>query len=263
MGKEFSLSKMQDLILHGYCENYLPRIPDNSIDMILADLPFGVTKNVWDTPIPFEFLWPHYERITTENAAIILFGQEKFSAKAILSNEKLHRYNLIWKKGDRTTGFLNANRQPLRNHEDIIVFYKRQPIYNPQMEIGEPVHSSGRRLKGNLSSNYGEFKDVRKVRGNLKYPRSILTFDKPHPSFHPTQKPVLLCEYLIKTYTNEGALVLDNTMGVGTTCKAAANTGRHYFGMEAGNVPAFLLQDLLCSYGRCIRNSYPYIPSLL
>lgn len=210
----------------------MPKAPSDSVGMILADLPYGKTKNSWDKPIPWEFLWEQYYRIAIKNAAIVLFGQDKFTANAIVFNAKHHRYNWIWKKGERTTGFLNANRMPLRNHEDIMVFYQKLPIYNPQMTIGEPSHSPGTRHKSNKTSNYGLFDDIRKEGTELKYPKSILNFEKPHPSVHPTQKPIPLGEYLIKTYTEPGMIVMDNTMGIGTFCKAAKNTGRKYFGID-------------------------------
>lgn len=226
------MAQLQDKYIHGICQDYLPIMPDACADMIYGDLPWGFTKNSWDKVIPFEYLWPHYMRIAKPNAAIIITGLGKFSARAVLSNEKYYRYNLVWQKGDRTTGFLNANRQPLRNHEDMMLFYKLQPVYNPQMVPGEKIHSSGRRSKSNKSSNYGMYNDIREVKDNLKYPKSIFTFDKPHPPIHPTQKPVPLLEELIKTYTNPGALVVDITAGVGSICKAAENTGRHYFAVE-------------------------------
>lgn len=222
-----------DKIFYGDCQLIMPsEIPNNFVDMILVDLPYGMTKNSWDKPIPFDFLWREYYRIAKENAAIILFGQDKFTARAIVSNEKDHRYNLIWKKGERTTGFLNANRMPLRNHEDLAVFYRKLPIYNPQMTIGPSSHSPGTKRKSNKTSNYGLFDDVRKAGTELKYPKSIINFEKPHPAIHPTQKSIPLCEWLIETYTDPGMVVMDNTMGIGTTCKAAKNTGRKYIGIE-------------------------------
>jgi len=220
-------------IYFGDCLDIMNDIDDKSIDMILCDLPYGKTKNKWDSIIDLDKLWKHYKRIIKNNGAIVLFGQDKFTAKVMLSNEKMHRYNLIWKKGERISGFLNANRQPLRNHEDIMVFYKKLPVYNPQMVYGEKSHSRG--TKGKIvNNNYGKyyFKEGDTKNGNWKYPKSILNFDRPHPPIHPTQKPVDLCEWLIKTYTNEGDLVLDNTMGIGTTCIAAKNTNRKYIGIE-------------------------------
>lgn len=213
-------------------------IPDKSVDMILCDLPYGVTaKNKWDTIIPFEPLWKQYKRIAKENAAIVLFGQDKFTAECILSNKNMHRYNLIWKKV-LPTGFLNANRMPLREHEDIMVFYSKLPIYNPQKYKGEYCHKKGK-VVGKMAdtqfknNNYGNFKCVETV-WNMKFPTSVLEFAKPHPSIsmHPTQKPVALLEYLIKTYTNENDTVLDNCMGSGSTGVACVNTNRNFIGIE-------------------------------
>jgi len=196
-----------------------------------------MTKNNWDSVIDLDRLWEQYKRIIKDNGAIVLFGQSKFSAKLMLSNERMHRYNLIWKKGERTSGFLNSKRQPLRNHEDILVFYKKQPTYNPQFSYGKPLHGKGVKYlnEQGVNNNYGKYDttipETRKGT-TQKYPKSVLNFEKPHPSIHPTQKPVKLCEWLIKTYTNENEIVMDNTMGVGTTCMAAKNTNRRFIGIE-------------------------------
>lgn len=214
-------------------------IPDKSIHMILCDLPFGTTKNKWDSIIPLDQLWEHYERIIRDDGIIILFGQDKFTARVMLSNEKMHRYNLIWHKGDRGSGFLNAKRMPLRNHEDIMIFYKKLPTYNPIFTEGRPLHGMGSKFKeGNLkNNNYGEFSSEKNPSANRagdtkKYPKSVLFFNKPHPPIHPTQKPVALFEYLIKTFSNEGDIVLDNCMGSGTTAVACINTNRNFIGFE-------------------------------
>lgn len=218
----------------GDCLELMSELPDASIDMILCDLPYGVTKNKWDSVIPLDKLWEQYKRITKPNAAIVLFADGMFEANLMLSNPKWWRYNLVWDKV-LTSGFLNANRMPLRSHEEICVFYQKQPTYNPQKTVGDKNHSKGR-PKENANENYGEygFVDNSDQLGNLKHPKSILTFPKPHPSItvHPTQKSQELCEWLIKTYTNEGDVVLDPCMGSGTTCIAAKNTGRHYIGFE-------------------------------
>ena len=218
------------------CLEGMKRIPNESIDMILCDLPYEKTKNKWDTMIPFKPLWEQYERVIKPTGAIVLFGQDKFTAKLMLSNEKLHRYNLIWDKV-MTSGFLNANKMPLRSHEDICVFYKKLPTYNPQKVIGKKNHSRGGQngvVKNN--KNYGDYahKDNSDELGSLKHPKSILTFAKPHASacIHPTQKSVELCEWLIKTYTNEGETVLDNCMGGFTTAVACIKTNRNYIGYE-------------------------------
>ncbi len=220
------------------CLEGMKLIADKSIDMILCDLPYGVLnkpKNKWDSVIPFEDLWKQYNRIIKDNGAIVLFGQGMFTADLMKSNEKMWRYNLIWKKADRISGFLNANRQPMRNHEDIIVFYKKQPTYNPQFTYGHtPSHKKGKIGIQNETNNcYGEF-EVFETRdyGDRKFPKSVIEFDREHPPVHPTQKPVALCEWLIKTYTNENELVLDNCMGSGSTAIACVNTNRQYIGFE-------------------------------
>ena len=214
----------------------MQEIPEKNIDMILCDLPYGVTaKNKWDNVIPFEPLWKEYMRIIKEHGAIVLFGQDKFTAECMLSNKKMHRYNLIWDKV-LTSGFLNANRMPLREHEDIMVFYNRLPTYNPQKVKGNPCHSKGK-VVGDMNdiqvqnNNYNNFLCVDTV-GNMKFPTSILKFPHPSKSIHPTQKPVELLEYLIKTYTNEGNVVLDNCMGSGSTGVACVNTNRSFIGIE-------------------------------
>ncbi|KRN10858.1 DNA-methyltransferase [Liquorilactobacillus mali] len=236
MSNKYALQK-------GDCLEVMQKIPNGSIDMILCDLPYGkVTHNKWDSIIPFDELWKEYKRVIKENGAIVLFGQNAFSAKLILSNERMYRYTLVWDKV-RTTGFLNANRMPLRKHEDILVFYKKLPIYNPQMtEGGEPSHSRGKKWenKGNSMDNskvYGSYdhKNYTKAQdSNMKYPTSIVTVSNivNKDRLHPTQKPVELLEYLIKTYTNENDLVLDNCMGSGSTGVACLNTSRRFLGIE-------------------------------
>jgi len=220
------------------CLEGMKRIPDGSIDMILCDLPYGVTKNKWDSVIPLDELWKHYKRVIKENGAIVLFGQGLFTARLMFSNEKWYRYNLIWEK-DRPSGFLNAKRMPLRSHEDIVVFYKRLPTYNPQFWEGKPLHGMGSKFReGQLeNNNYGEFDShknpsAKREGDTKKYPRSVLSFKKEHPPIHPTQKSVELVGWLIKTYTNKGETVLDNCMGSGTTAIACLNTNRKYIGFE-------------------------------
>lgn len=208
-------------------------IEDKTVDCIITDLPYNVTKNKWDIAIPFDELWKEYERIIKDNGAIILFGQGLFTAKLMLSNEKLFRYNIIWDK-EMLTGHLNAKRMPMRQHEDICVFYKKLPTYNPQMTLGKPNHGKGNPKKL-TNNNYGAFKHVEnKELDGKKYPTSIIKIPKVHASktVHPTQKPIELLEYLIKTYTNETDIVLDSCMGSGTTALAAINTNRAYIGFE-------------------------------
>ena len=214
------------------------QLPDNSVDMILCDPPYGQTaRNKWDVILSTDQMWKEYRRVAKNNAAITLFSNGMYTANLMISNQQEWRYNLVWNKVI-PSGFLNAKRMPLRNHEDICVFYRKLPAYNPQMTIGNKVHSRGKavgKLQSQVSrnTNYRELKVVT-TEGNLKYPVSILVFSKPHPSItiHSTQKPVALFEYLIKTYTNEGAVVLDNCMGSGTTAIACLNTNRHYIGYE-------------------------------
>ena len=205
--------------------------------MVLCDLPYGLTQNKLDIRIPFEPLWEQYKRITKDNAAIVLFAQGLFFVDLVQSNRKMYRYDLVWDKC-LVSGFLNANRMPLRQHEQIAVFYKKQPTYNPQMSIGKPLHSKGKNYskKDIVNNNYGEFHATDDDRAGCteKYPTSIVKVAKPHPSVavHPTEKPVALLEYLIKTYSNDGDVILDNCMGSGSTGVACVNTGRSFVGIE-------------------------------
>lgn len=216
------------------CLNGMATINPRSIDMILCDLPYGQTsRNKWDVVIPFDKLWEQYERIIKPKGAIVLFANGMFTADLMHSNRKLWRYNLVWEK-TTPTGFLNANRMPLRKHEDICVFYKSPPTYNPQKSTGHtPVHSYTKHTSD--GTNYGETNlGVSGGGSTERFPTSILTFatDKQKSAIHPTQKPVALLEYLIKTYTNEGETVLDNCMGSGSTAIAAINTNRNFIGFE-------------------------------
>lgn len=220
----------------------MQRIPDKSVDMVLCDLPYEVlnksNKNAqWDRLLPFDKLWEQYERVIKDNGAIVLFAQGMFTAQLMMSNPKLWRYNLVWDKV-LTSGFLNAKRMPLRSHEDICVFYKELPTYNPQMQEGNPLHSKGvaykeKEITNNCYGSLGATEDSRKG-STEKYPTSIVRFQKPHPSIavHPTQKPVALLEYLIKTYSNEGDTILDNCVGSGSTMVACVNTKRNGIGIE-------------------------------
>lgn len=233
---------MIDIKLYkGDCLIEMQNIPDKKIDMILCDLPYEVLhKNnphaKWDRKISFDRLWEQYNRIIKDNGAIVLFAQGMFTAELMMSNPKMWKYNLVWDKINRPTGFLNANRQPLRIHEDICVFYKMQPTYNPQFTYGEKSHSRGKcgnGIGGGKNRCYGEFKQTEAVLTNEKYPNSIIKAPKEHKNFfHPTQKPVALLEYLIKTYSNEGEYILDNCMGSGSTGVACINTKRNFIGIE-------------------------------
>ena len=224
-------------LLQGDCLELMKDIPDKSIDLILCDLPYGTTRNSWDEVISFDKLWAQYNRIIKDNGAILLFAQGKFYVNLVSSNMKMFRYDLVWDK-ELVSGFLNAKRMPLRRHEQVAVFYKHLPTYNPQFTQGKPLHSKGTayQTKELTNNNYGDFKatDDDRAGSTEKYPTSIMKFQKPHPSVcvHPTQKPVALLEYLIKTYTNEGDTVLDNCMGSGSTGVACQNTNREFIGME-------------------------------
>ena len=236
-------------LICGDCLEEMKSIADKSVNMVLCDLPYGTTRNKWDTVIPFDDLWSHYNRIVKDNGAVVLFGQDKFTAKLTLSNERNHRYNLVWDKCLKS-GFLNANRMPLRQHEDVCVFYKKLPTYNPQKVDGEKSHSRGKKpMECFQNNNYGKFESVdnSEIHGNKKFPSSILKFEKPHPSVtvHPTQKPVELLVWLIKTYTNEGDLVLDNTMGSGSTGLACMETNRRFIGIEQNESYFRIAQDRL------------------
>ena len=219
------------------CFDIMPMIEDKSVDAIIADLPYGTTQNKYDIVLPFNKLWEQYERIIKDNGAIILFGQGLFFIDLVNSNRKLFRYDMVWDK-QLTSGFLNANRMPLRVHENIAVFYKKQPTYNPQYVEGKPLHSKGKSYlnKEQKNQNYGKFKmtDDSRAGSTQKHPKSILSFQKPHPSKaqHRTEKSIESLEWLIKTYTNENGVVLDNTMGSGTTGIACVNTDRQFIGIE-------------------------------
>ena len=275
-------------LYNGDCLEVMKEIPSKSIDMILCDLPYQVTKNKWDIIIPMsdyviindevlekdkfylqqfmkgltkkeidktwkenkqEGLWSHYNRIIKDNGAILLFGQDIFSAQLINSNLKMYKYKWFWKK-DRPSGFLNAKKMPLKDVEEILVFYKKCPIYNPQFWEGIPLHGMGTKYKeGNLgNNNYGKFASHTNPSANRegdtkKCPRQVLEFKRPHPPIFPTQKPVDLCEYLIKTYTNEGDLVLDNCMGSGSTGVACKNLNRRFIGIELNSETFNLAKD--------------------
>ena len=229
-------------LINGDCLEEMKKIPDGSVDMILCDLPYNVlnkgNKNAsWDRLLPFDQLWEQYNRIIKDSGAIVLFAQGMFTAQLMMSNPDMWRYNLIWDKM-LVSGFLNAKKMPMRSHEDILVFYKSLPTYNPQMTKGQPLHGKGTSYmcKDITNNCYGDIKGAEDDRKGStdKYPTSIVRFQKPHPScsVHPTQKSVELCEWLIKTYTNEGETILDNCMGSGTTGVAAINTDRNFIGIE-------------------------------
>lgn len=227
---------MKDIELwQGDCLKLMNNIPDKSVDCIITDLPYGSTQCKWDTIIPFEPLWKQYNRVIKDNGAIVLFGTEPFASHLRLSNLKNYKYDWIWDKV-KGTGFLNAKKQPMRNHELISVFYKKQCTYNPQKTYGHKMKKSYR-SKDLQTEVYGEMKNDYTYESTQRYPRSIQVFstDTQNSSLHPTQKPVALIEYLIKTYTNEGEVILDSCAGSMTTGVAAINTHRKVICIENDN----------------------------
>jgi site-specific DNA-methyltransferase (adenine-specific) len=222
-------SSAYQLIL-GDCLEAMWQIPDGSVDMILCDLPYGTTRCAWDAVIPFEPLWEQYRRVIKPNGAIVLTAAQPFTTALIASNLDWFKYCWVWDKVG-SVGFLNAKLRPLVRHEDIVVFYQQQPTYNPQMRTGVRRMKGGRKDKEDQV--YGNCA-WEAVESDQYYPTSILEVSNASKTdrVHPTQKPVALFEYLIRTYTNPGDLVLDNTMGSGTTVVAALNTGRRAIGIE-------------------------------
>lgn len=222
----------QNTIYNMDCLEGMKHIPNKSVDMILCDLPYGTTNCSWDVIIPFEDLWEQYKRIIKDNGAIVLTASQPFTTKLISSNLKWFRYEWIWKKGNHTTGFQNANRMPLKNHENICVFYRKLPTYNPQ----GIMHIKPKQVKKNpaaqILAKRNETLNKTHIVRRTNYPKSILDFPRESKTFHPTQKPTDLFEYLIKTYTHEGEVILDNCMGGFTTAIAADNTNRNWIGFE-------------------------------
>lgn len=217
------------------CLEGMKRIPDKSVDMILCDLPYGTTRNKWDSIIPLDLLWEQYRRIIKDNGAIVLTAQTPFDKVLGVSNLKMLKYEWIWRK-NKATGHLNAKKMPMKEHENILVFYKKLPTYNAQGLRKKEVPTLNKGCRGNKKegaggTNYGKSnKDA--IQTHSGYPKDILEFNVDMKPIHPTQKPVSLFEYLIKTYTNERETVLDNCMGSGTTAIACLNTNRNFIGFE-------------------------------
>ena len=227
------------------CIETMKLIPDGSVDMILCDLPYGMTQNQWDSYIPLEDLWECYKRIIKPNGAIVLTSQGLFTAKLIMSQPSLYKYKWVWEKS-KPTNFLNAKKQPLRKHEDVCVFYKKQPTYNPQMTPGEPYDKGVR--KNQLSGSYGDFQPVHVCSEGERYPTDIIYFKTAESEgevVHPTQKPVELGRYLVRTYTNPGDVILDNTCGSGSFLVAALMEGRNFIGIEKNEDVALFKKDTL------------------
>ncbi len=221
-------------LFEGDCLDLLPKLPEDSVDLILCDLPYGTTQNKWDSVIDLDRLWHEYRRILKPNGAVVLSAQGVFTAKLILSNESWFKYKIVWEKS-KPTNFLNAKKQPLRKHEDICVFYQKPPTYNPQMKSGKPYDKGIR--KNQLSGSYGDFSPVHVKSTGQRYPSDIIYFKTAESEpgrnvWHPTQKPVDLGRYLVRTFTNEGDVVLDNAFGSGSFLLAAALEKRRFVGME-------------------------------
>lgn len=222
---------MINQIYCGDCLEIMPSLPDKSFDMILCDLPYGTTENSWDSVIPLDELWLEYNRLIKDRGAIVLTAQTPFDKVLGASNLQLLRYEWIWMKSNGT-GFLNAKRMPLKIHENVLVFYKSLPTYNPQKTSG---HKPVNRYKKHSSdgSNYGKTAIGTEGGGQTdRYPVDVLYYPRDKERYHPTQKPVALFEYLIRTYTNEGDVILDNCIGSGTTAVAAAGCSRNFVGIE-------------------------------
>ena len=219
-------------LMQGDCLELMKNIPDQSVDMILTDPPYGATACKWDSVIPFEPMWAELKRIIKPNGAIVLFGAEPFSSLLRCSNIKDFKYDWVWEKS-KATGFLNSKRQPLRAHEIISVFYSKPPTYTPQMTEGV-AYNKGVRKEQTQNDVYGSFDQVEVKSDGLRFPRSVQYFKtaESEGSFHKTQKPVALLEYLIKTYTQEGETVLDFTFGSCSTGVACLNTNRKFLGIE-------------------------------
>lgn len=249
-------------LMHGDCLELLQKVPTGSVDLILADLPYGTTMCAWDSVIPLTWhikyagktydlnealqkgfslayfeenkkrgLWEQYLRVAKENAAIVLTAAQPFTSQLVMSRPDLFRYDWVWEKGN-ATGFFNAKLMPLRAHESVLVFYRKLPTYNPQKTTGHPLKTAKKKVV--TSECYGKDISLPSYASTERYPRSVQFFksDKQKANYHPTQKPVDLMRYLIRTYSNEGDTVLDNCMGSGTTGLAAKLEGRSFIGME-------------------------------
>ena len=207
-------------------------VEDKSIDMIFCDLPYGTTQNKWDSVIDLDKLWTEYNRVIKDNGAIVLFAAQPFTSVLIMSNPEMFKYDWVWQK-PKGTGHLNAKKQPMRDKEDVVVFYKKQCTYNPQMTEGKPYDGNARTGSKQQTSSYGKYTQKRELNTGFRYPKQIQKFGVvERGTLHPTEKPLEIIEYMIKTYTNEGDLILDNTCGSGTTGRGAKNLNRDYIMME-------------------------------
>ena len=233
---------MNSKIFLGECLNIMSALPDGCVDMVFCDLPYGTTQNKWDSVIPFDELWSAYNRVVKQNGAIVLTSQQPFTSQLIMSNPNQFRYEWIWEK-NKATGHLNAKKMPMKAHENVLIFYRKLPTYNPQKTTGHKPFGAVK-PRNNIPEpkekrNYNHLSQTFGNDGTTtdRYPRSVQKFpvinnDNPL-KFHPTQKPVGMIEYFIKTYSNENDVILDNCMGSGSTCISCINTNRRYIGIES------------------------------
>ena len=230
--KYWTEDKFVNRVIEGDCIEVMHHLPNDCIDMVLCDLPYGTTQNKWDSIVPLDELWAEYKRIVKPNGAIVLTSQGLFTAALIMSQPKLFKYKWVWEKS-KPTNFLNAKKQPLRKHEDVCVFYNKQPVYHPQMTEGEPYDKGVR--KNQLSGSYGDFQPVHVHSDGKRYPTDVVYFKTAESEgevFHATQKPVELGRYFVRTYSNPGDIILYNTSGSGSFVVAALMEGRNFVGIE-------------------------------
>jgi site-specific DNA-methyltransferase (adenine-specific) len=246
---------MSETLIQGDCLEVMKALPDKSVNMILTDLPYGTTQCKWDVIIPLELLWMQYKRIIKANGVIVLTATQPFTSVLIMSNIEMFKYCWVWRK-NKSTGFLNAKKQPLRQTEDVAVFYSGQPIYNPIKTIGhKPVNKFYTRTNG---EGLGRIGKISGGGATDRYPTNVIDIsvvnNDSKDRYHPAQKPVELFEYLIKTYTNEGDLVLDSCAGSGTTGVACRNTNRNYILIEKEPEYIKIIEDRLAIHNLTLRN---------
>jgi site-specific DNA-methyltransferase (adenine-specific) len=241
---------MENQVMLGDCLEVMKDIPDGSVDMILCDLPYGTSKCRWDTIIPFEPLWKEYKRVIKTNGAIVLTASQPFTSVLIGSNFKDYRYNWVWEKS-KATGYLNAKKMPMKAHEDVCVFYQKPPLYNPQKWMSTPYYKGSAHRPTEV---YGKQREVLvENESGLRYPRTVQYFktaESEGKTYHPTQKPISLFKYLIKTYTQENEVVLDSCAGVGTTALAALRTNRKYICIENDQEYYDVMQERISREGQ-------------
>ena len=237
------MKSMISKLIHGNCLEKMKSIPDGSIDFVLTDPPYGTTACKWDSIIPLDEMWKQIKRVIKPNAAIVMMACQPFTSALVMSNPQWFKYDWVWRK-PKGTGHLNAKKQPMRDKEDILVFYKEQCLYNPQMTVGEPYKAKPGKSKRNGEDCYGIYKDVREDNNGLRYPKQVLDISiQERMKDHPTQKPLALMEYFIETYSLEGDTVLDFAMGSGTTGVACKMLKRHFIGIELNDLYFQKAQD--------------------